>query len=67
MNKQEKEKFHREMAELDDLAQGMYYVVPSFGDELKYDFKSAKEYCKKKGKKSLAELSIKEREMFVLQ
>jgi len=66
MSKEEKEKFIKETNELEAIAKGAFYVVPSFSKKPVYDFKSAREYCKRKGKKSLSELSVKEREMFVL-
>jgi hypothetical protein len=64
MSKEEKEKFVKESRELEEIAKGAFYVIPSFSKKPVYDFKSAREYCKKNGKKSLSELSVKEREMF---
>lgn len=66
MSKEEKEKFVKESKELEELAQGAFYVVPPVDNRPLYDFKKARDYCKKKGKKSLAELSIEERAMFAL-
>ena len=66
MSKEEKEKFIKDSEELEELAQGAFYVVPPLDNKPLYDFKKAREYCKKKGKKSLSELSIKERAKFAL-